>query len=68
MASGGMGDVLTGIIAGLSAQGLEKGDAARLGVCIHATAADNAAVDGERGLLASDLMPWIRKLVDGQLY
>ncbi|MFB3089955.1 MAG: NAD(P)H-hydrate dehydratase, partial [Gammaproteobacteria bacterium] len=65
MASGGMGDVLTGIIAGLSAQGLEKGDAARLGVCIHAAAADNAAVDGERGLLASDLMPWIRRLVSG---
>jgi NAD(P)H-hydrate epimerase len=69
MASGGMGDVLTGIIAGLIAQnialGLAKGDAARLGVCIHATAADNAAVDGERGMLASDLMPWIRRLVSG---
>lgn len=64
MASGGMGDVLTGVIAGLSAQGLCAGDAARLGVCLHAAAADNAAVEGERGMLASDLMPWIRKLLN----
>ena len=68
MASGGMGDVLTGVIAGLMAQrislGLDIGDAARLGVCLHATAGDNAAADGERGMLASDLMPWIRKLAN----
>jgi len=68
MASGGMGDVLTGIIAGLIAQrkplGLDIGDAARLGVCLHASAGDNAAADGERGMLASDLMPWIRKLLN----
>lgn len=68
MASGGMGDVLTGVIAGLLAQkialGLEARDAARLGVCLHAAAADNAAIDGERGMLASDLMPWIRKLLN----
>lgn len=64
MASGGMGDVLTGVIAGLCAQGLCAGDAARLGVCLHAAAADNAAVEGERGMLASDLMPWIRKLLN----
>ena len=64
MASGGMGDVLTGVIAGLYAQGVCAGDAARLGVCLHAAAADNAAVEGERGMLASDLMPWIRKLVN----
>ena len=68
MASGGMGDILTGIIAGLIAQrkplGLDIGDAARLGVCLHASAGDNAAADGERGMLASDLMPWIRKLLN----
>ena len=68
MASGGMGDVLTGVIAGLIAQktslGLDIGDAARLGVCLHAAAGDNAAVDGERGMLASDLMPWIRQLLN----
>ncbi len=72
MASGGMGDVLTGVIAGLMAQrkslgiasGLDAGDAARLGVCLHASAGDNAVADGERGMLASDLMPWIRKLLN----
>jgi len=68
MASGGMGDILTGIIAGLIAQrkslNLDIGDAARLGVCLHASAGDNAAADSERGMLASDLMPWIRKLVN----
>ncbi len=61
MASGGMGDVLTGIIAALLAQGLRALDAARLGVWLHATAADSAAADGEIGLLASDLLPFIRR-------
>ena len=64
MAGGGMGDVLTGLIAGLLAQGLELANAAVLGVCLHAAAADKSAVDGERGMLASDLMPWIRKLIN----
>ena len=68
MASGGMGDILTGIIAGLIAQrkslGLDISDAVRLGVCLHAAAGDSAAIDGERGMLASDLMPWIRKLLN----
>jgi NAD(P)H-hydrate epimerase len=67
MASGGMGDVLTGIIAGLIAQGLELSDAARLGVCLHRRAADMATRGmGERGLLASDLMPSIRRLVNSE--
>ena len=57
MASGGMGDVLTGIIAGLLAQGIVPSEAACLGVCLHAAAGDAAAkAAGERGLLASDLM------------
>jgi len=65
MASGGMGDVLSGIIGGLIAQGLSKANATRLAVCIHTAAADSAAIEfGERGLLASDLMPWIRNLVN----
>jgi len=64
MASGGMGDVLTGIIAGLAAQGIALNDAARLGVCLHAAAADAAATNGERGLLATDLMPCLHKLVN----
>ena len=64
MASGGFGDVLTGLIAGLIAQGLSNEDAAKTGVYLHGEAADLAAQEGERGLLASDLMPYIRKLVN----
>lgn len=64
MATGGMGDVLTGIIASLLAQGLGPGDAARAGVCLHAQAADLAAAKGERGMLAGDLPPIVRKLVN----
>jgi ADP-dependent NAD(P)H-hydrate dehydratase / NAD(P)H-hydrate epimerase len=67
MASGGMGDVLGGLIGALLAQGLEAGMAARLGVLVHARAADlAAAAEGERGLLASDLLPWIRRLLNGR--
>jgi NAD(P)H-hydrate epimerase len=65
MASGGMGDVLTGIIAGLIAQGLELTKATQFAVCLHRKAADLAIRGiGERGLLASDLMPSIRRLVN----
>jgi NAD(P)H-hydrate epimerase len=64
MATGGMGDVLTGIIAGLAAQGMLLETAARLGVCLHARAADLAAEDGERGLLATDLMAPLRRLAN----
>jgi NAD(P)H-hydrate epimerase len=64
MASGGMGDVLTGIIAGLMAQGFEGRDAAEIGVCLHGAAGDRAARGGERGLLASDLLAEIRVLVN----
>lgn len=64
MASGGMGDVLTGVIAGLIAQRLPLGSAAKLGVCLHAQAADLAAAEGERGLLASDLMLHLRRLAN----
>lgn len=64
MASGGMGDVLTGVIAALLAQGMSLGDAATMGVCLHAAAGDAAASAGQRGMLASDLMPSIRKLLN----
>lgn len=64
MSSGGMGDVLTGVIAGLIAQGIEINHATKLGVCLHASAADRATTGGERGLLAMDLMPHIRNLVN----
>lgn len=57
MASAGMGDVLSGIIAGLCAQGLSLVDAAKLGVWVHAVAGDRAAKRiGVVGLLASDLL------------
>jgi len=56
MASGGFGDVLTGMIAGLLGQKLALFDAARLGVYLHGLAGDVAAQErGEVGLLASDL-------------
>ena len=64
MASGGMGDVLTGVIAGLKAQGMDPLQAAQVGVCLHGAAGDAAAIEGERGLLASDLYPHIRSLVN----
>jgi ADP-dependent NAD(P)H-hydrate dehydratase / NAD(P)H-hydrate epimerase len=63
MASGGMGDVLTGLIAGLAAQLGDLERAACAGVLVHALAADDAALRGERGLLAGDLLealrPWV---------
>jgi len=61
MASGGMGDVLAGVIAAFLAQGLSLKNAAQQGVYCHGQAADLAAEkEGERGLLASDLMPFLR--------
>ncbi len=63
MASGGMGDVLAGLIAGLLAQGLDSAAAACTGVQLHAWSADCAAQEeGEAGLLATDLLPWVRRL------
>lgn len=63
MATGGMGDVLSGMLGALLAQGLTLSESARIGVYSHGAAADRAAQDGgERGLLASDLFPYIRKL------
>ena len=64
MASGGMGDILTGIVAALLAQGCSAFDAAVTGACVHAAAGDVAARSGERGLLASDVITALRPLVD----
>lgn len=66
MASGGMGDLLTGVIAALLAQHLSPWDAARLGVALHARAGDAAAGDAPRGLLATDLLMPLRRLANGQ--
>src|SRR5690606_34242975 len=48
MAVGGMGDLLTGVIAALCAQGLPLFDAASCGALLHALAGDAAAAEGER--------------------
>lgn len=64
MASGGMGDVLTGVIAALVAQGHGAFDAAMLGVLAHALAGDRAAASGARGLLAGDLLAELRTVLN----
>jgi NAD(P)H-hydrate epimerase len=64
MAAGGMGDVLTGVIAGIAAQCGDLALAARAGVFAHAQAGDLAARRGERGLLASDLLDQLRSCVN----
>ena len=65
MASGGMGDLLTGTIAALLAQSGDAWTAACLGVGLHARAGDLAARRGERGMLASDLLAPLRLLGNG---
>lgn len=64
MAAPGMGDALTGIIAAMAGQGLPLAEAASIGVFVHATAGDVAAMDGERGMLATDLIHAIRGVVN----
>ncbi len=64
MATAGMGDVLSGIIASFIAQGFELFDAARMGVALHAAAADKVAVSGERGMLAGDVINTLRPMAN----
>lgn len=64
MAVGGSGDVLTGVVAALRAQGASATDAARWGVLAHALAGDRAALAGERGLLPSDLIDALRVVLN----
>jgi NAD(P)H-hydrate epimerase len=62
MASGGSGDVLTGIITAMLCQGLEPFDAARLGVHVHGLAGDLASEDlGQVSMIASDLTNYLPK-------
>jgi NAD(P)H-hydrate epimerase len=64
MASGGMGDVLTGIIAGLIVQGLSPENACQAGVYLHGAAADSLAETiGPYGYLAGDVM----KAIPGEI-
>jgi hydroxyethylthiazole kinase-like uncharacterized protein yjeF len=64
MASAGMGDVLTGAIAGVLAQCEEPWLATRAAVMAHAMAGDAAARQGERGLLASDVVRELQACVN----
>lgn len=64
MATAGMGDILSGVLGGLLAQNITASmeDIAKLGVVMHALAGDLAAEHGERGMIATDLLPYLRYL------
>ena len=65
MASGGMGDVLSGLIGGFMAQGLELEQASKAGVVLHAAAADRVVEEhGGQGMTACDLFIPIRQLLN----
>ncbi len=67
MTSGGMGDVLSGIIGALILQTTDLFQAARLGVYIHGRAADIIAKKhGQIGILASDLYPEVQRLINNE--
>jgi NAD(P)H-hydrate epimerase len=59
-----MGDLLAGVIGSLMAQGEPLENAARMGACLHGEAGDFAARLGEKGMLASDLLPFLRQLMN----
>ncbi len=64
MASGGTGDVLTGVIAGFLAQRLNEKYSAILGAYVHGLAGDLASMEkGDRGLIASDLIDFLPKAI-----
>jgi hydroxyethylthiazole kinase-like uncharacterized protein yjeF len=71
MASGGMGDILSGIVGAVLAQfnalGLSPLSAAKLACCVHSKAADDASLSGgEIGLLATDLLPFTRQVIQSR--
>ena len=69
MATGGMGDVLTGLITAIACQHLEPFDAARLGVHLHGLAGDLAAEElGEVSLIASDLILYLPEAISDIIY
>jgi hydroxyethylthiazole kinase-like uncharacterized protein yjeF len=73
LASAGTGDVLSGVIAGLAAQGLSPFDAAACGVFLHAQAGEMVMRElGDAGMLAGDLLPVlprvIKRLKRGEIY
>ncbi len=65
MATAGMGDILSGLIGGLIAQGCDLQTATELGCCLHGSAADLAVQErGLRGLTATDLLPQLGNLLN----
>jgi NAD(P)H-hydrate epimerase len=65
MATAGMGDILSGLIGGLIAQGCDLQTAAELGCCLHSSAADLAVQEyGLRSLTATDLLPQLGNLLN----
>ena len=65
LATGGTGDVLSGVIVSLLAQGLSPPDAAAIGVYLHGTAAESiTSTIGEAGLAASDLLDQLPLAID----
>ncbi len=64
MSTGGSGDVLTGVVAAMLAQGFDTWKAARLATLAHAAAGDRAALEGERGLLALDIAHRLQQVVN----
>lgn len=64
MATGGSGDVLSGIITGLMAQGLTTFEASALGVYIHGCAGDEAALsNGKYSMVAGDIIDNIKNVL-----
>lgn len=68
MSTAGVGDVLTGILAGMLGQGLPSMPAAQCGVFCHGHAADIAANEYERGLMALDIADALPRAVNPQQY
>jgi NAD(P)H-hydrate epimerase len=65
MATAGMGDILSGVIGALIAQGMDLQTATELGCCIHSKVADMAVDElGHRGLVASDLLAFFRSILN----
>lgn len=65
MATGGMGDILSGAIGALLAQGLKPHEAAQMAVVLHGAAADKLAANlGVRGILATDLLPELQSVLN----
>ena len=67
MASGGMGDLLSGVIGALLSGGMDPFQAAVLGVAVHGEAGRlSEEADGALGMAAGDLLPFIRRLINGR--